>query len=180
MHLRKGFTLVELIVVIGIIGILATLGIGSYANIQKAARDAKRLSDMKDIQTALAQYYAQNGHYENVYTYGEGGPCGGWDSSYNDNNGNGIPFVDFLETSGLIEDVPTDSLDSTTKSNCGNYAYYRYNAGSYSCPTAKGNYYVLGIRNLENTTGPHKSSRGWSCPDRNWQTEFEWVVGVYE
>ncbi len=52
---KDGFTLVELIVVIGIIGILATLGMSSYANIQERARTTKAIADMTDIKKALLQ-----------------------------------------------------------------------------------------------------------------------------
>lgn len=57
MKKKEGFSLIELLVVIAIIGILATIGLNSYQNIMKTARDAKRKSDLKDIQMAYEQYY---------------------------------------------------------------------------------------------------------------------------
>lgn len=56
--MRKAFTLLELLVVIGIIGILVALGTVSYSTAQKKARDAKRKNDLKAIQNALEQYYS--------------------------------------------------------------------------------------------------------------------------
>lgn len=57
-----GFTLLELLVVISIIVILVTIGMSSYSTAQKKGRDAKRKSDLKEIQTALEQYYAVCGY----------------------------------------------------------------------------------------------------------------------
>lgn len=54
----KAFTLLELLVVIGIIAIIVSLGFASYSTTQKKVRDAKRKSDLKEIQNALEQYYA--------------------------------------------------------------------------------------------------------------------------
>lgn len=56
--MKKGFTLLEMLVVIGIIAILVSIGISSYSTAQKKARDAKRKSDLKSIQSALEQYYS--------------------------------------------------------------------------------------------------------------------------
>ncbi len=51
-----GFTLVELLITIGIIGILATVTVISVQNAQVKARDAKRLSEIKSLGTALDIY----------------------------------------------------------------------------------------------------------------------------
>lgn len=53
----KGFTLIELLVVIAIIGLLSTLTIVSLNTARARARDAKRVSDVKQMQTALEMYF---------------------------------------------------------------------------------------------------------------------------
>ena len=60
---RKGFTLLELLVVISIIGILVALGAVAFSTAQKKGRDAKRRGDMKAMQNAFEQYYAVNSTY---------------------------------------------------------------------------------------------------------------------
>ena len=57
MKKKKGFTLVELLVVIAIIGLLSTLAFISLNNARSKARDAKRVSDVRQIQSALELYY---------------------------------------------------------------------------------------------------------------------------
>lgn len=60
---RKGFTLIELLVVIAIIGLLATLAVVALNNARMKSRDAKRVSDIKQVQTALELYFNdQNGY----------------------------------------------------------------------------------------------------------------------
>ena len=57
---KTGFTLVELLVVIAIIGILSTLAVVSLNGARSKARDARRLSDLKAVQSALELYRDDN------------------------------------------------------------------------------------------------------------------------
>ncbi len=59
----KGFTLIELLVVIAIIGLLSTLAVVALNTARVKSRDAKRISDVKQVQTALELYYADKGTY---------------------------------------------------------------------------------------------------------------------
>jgi len=59
----KGFTLIELLVVIAIIGILATIVMVSLNTARAKARDARRISDIRQTQLALQMYYDTNGSY---------------------------------------------------------------------------------------------------------------------
>jgi prepilin-type N-terminal cleavage/methylation domain-containing protein len=56
--LKQGFTLIELLVVISIIALLSTLAVVSLNSTRAKSRDAKRITDIKQVQTALELYYA--------------------------------------------------------------------------------------------------------------------------
>lgn len=60
---NRGFTLIELLVVIAIIGILSTLSIVALNNARQRARDAKRVFDIRQIQTALTLYFNDKNEY---------------------------------------------------------------------------------------------------------------------
>lgn len=60
---KRGFTLVELLIVIAVIAGLSTMFISSYPASQKRARDAIRRSDIKQYQTSMEVYANKNGNY---------------------------------------------------------------------------------------------------------------------
>jgi len=57
LKITSGFTLVELLVVVSIIGVLVTIAVQNFRSAQMRGRDAVRKSDLKNIQTALRLYY---------------------------------------------------------------------------------------------------------------------------
>jgi type II secretion system protein G len=67
-RVSKGFTLVELLVVIAIIGILATIILVSLGTARRRARDARRISDIRQIALALQLFREDNTAYpQNAY-----------------------------------------------------------------------------------------------------------------
>ena len=61
--LKKGFTIIELLVSIVVIGILISITIASYTNIQQRARDSERESDITQVKIALEKYHADKSMY---------------------------------------------------------------------------------------------------------------------
>lgn len=60
---KQAFTLIELLVVIAIIGILSTLAVVALQGARGKARDAKRITDIRQMQTALELYYTDWNEY---------------------------------------------------------------------------------------------------------------------
>ncbi len=63
---NKGFTIVELLIVIVVIGILALLVVTTYAGIQQKARNTKRQTDVAALQTQIEAFYQTAGYYPNL------------------------------------------------------------------------------------------------------------------
>ena len=170
----RGFTLVELIVVIGIISLLSSIVLASLGNARAKARDARRLADMHNIRTALELYRSKYG----VYPEEGGGTCGGFDAGYDKPNGD-TTFIPGLVSDGIFSQTPGDPLSDGCAPAGGDHIYkYEYKENGTGCQKP---YYILGIKNMETiTTGTHPSSPGFlECPSLDLST-FEWVIGNYQ
>lgn len=85
---HRGFTLIELLVVIAIIGILSSVVLASLNTARQKARDARRISDIKNLQLAL-------------------------ELSADDHGGNYPAALADLVTDGYISVVPLDPSDDS-------------------------------------------------------------------
>lgn len=94
---RSGFTMIELLITISIIAILAAIGLVSYNIVMKQGRDARRQSDLRAIQSALEQYYHDQGFYPSA-------------KAADDTSGNTVNGLD---------DILTESASTPFTSNTG-------------------------------------------------------------
>ena len=85
MKKQKGFTLIELLVVIAIIAILSTVVMAGLNSARSKGRDARRLSDIKQMQSALELYFDSCGGYPTVgstLSTGDGTGCSGSNTKF--------------------------------------------------------------------------------------------------
>ncbi len=106
--LSKGFSLIELLVVITIIAIITVVGAFRYLTVQEKARDAKRKNDIEQLRIAFDLYRADTGLYPNP--------------------GGGAYSVDpatfgYLVTNGYIDSIPSDPKRGYGGYKNGGYMY---------------------------------------------------------
>lgn len=77
---KRGFTIVELLIVIVVIGILAAISLIAYNQTQARARDSKRIADAKSIIKVLEMHYTENGEYP-VANSPSAAAMNGWSST---------------------------------------------------------------------------------------------------
>lgn len=147
MVLGAGFTLVELLVVMAIIGLLASVVVVSTNVMRKKARDSRRIADLKQTQVAIELYYQYNGRYP-PSCKGDGGTNGvNWGAEKVDAYGAPCPdnyIVGLAPT--YLQALPRDPI--TGQSNChlgwcGEYLYTTINNGQ--------DYKLMAYRSMEST-----------------------------
>ncbi len=134
---QKGFTLIELLVVIAIIGLLSTLAVVALNNARAKSRDAKRVSDIKQLQTSLELFFADNNAYPVEATDVTLGVANTRDAFCSS-----LGFTDDCSSGGTVYmgSVPQNPTPAAT-----NLPHYTYNS-------AAGVNYTLEF-GLENVTG---------------------------
>jgi len=148
--MKRGFTLIELLVVIAIIGMLSSVVLASLNTARGSARDARRLEDLRQLQTAMELYYGDHG----MYPCENASACAGQSVNANGKIGEGSGLDTLLAP--YIGSIPVDPLgpgDST------HYYYYdaRQSCGGVSQPIA-----VIFARAMENTSGnSDKTCTSW-------------------
>ncbi len=130
---KKGFTLIEILVVIAIIGLVASVVLVSLNNARKKARDARRLSDVHQIVLALNIYLDEKGEWP---ARTADACCDGWDQGPCESDNT---FIQSLADEGIMSKVPVDP-NGGSGTGCYGYNYYVYGAGNYGCESAKGRF----------------------------------------
>ena len=63
MRNNKGFTFIEMLIVVAIIGILASIILVGLSGFRNRGRDTRRIADLREVQNGLELYYTKNGTY---------------------------------------------------------------------------------------------------------------------
>jgi general secretion pathway protein G len=119
---QSGFTIVELLIVIVIIGILAGLVITTFVGIQQRARNSERQTDINSISNQLEAYFAKNSGYPTLANLND--PA--WRS------GNDIKMGDNDKALADPSSPTVTTLSATTPTATGN-AYSYNGVGPASC-----------------------------------------------
>jgi prepilin-type N-terminal cleavage/methylation domain-containing protein len=135
---NRGFTIVELLIVIVVIGILAALVIVTYNGIQQKARDTERKTDIKAVQGHLEAYWADNAKYPTLTEAN--------DATFRTANFKGLDLSAFADP----KNAASQQLCATAAANC--YGYTVTPAGCDNTATDCTNYTLTA--DLESNTTP--------------------------
>jgi len=148
LKIQKGFTLVELLVVISIIALLASIVFASLNSARGKARDARRVADFRQLQTALEFYYDSNNAYpfiSGICNPGLNDHGDQWCRDTRDNSGN-VPIDNWIP--GLAPYLP--SMPHNPKPYSQSSWPYHYAANPVWAGSTNQRYWLMVM--LENTS----------------------------
>ena len=61
-----GFTFIEMLIVLTIIGLLVSIGVTQFVKVQRKGRDSQRMADLRQVQAALEMYRSEQGAYPDI------------------------------------------------------------------------------------------------------------------
>lgn len=136
-RLAKGFTIVELLIVIVVIAILAAITIVAYNGVQARARDSKRASDISYIEKAIRAYNTLNDGVPLTYgasAYTTGGTVyTGWDAS---TSSTWLGFLKSMSGSIPVDPINRFAAGSPDPPAAGNLVYFYYCYSAATGPSA--------------------------------------------
>lgn len=137
MHSKKGFTVLELLVVVAVIAILSSIALVLTSGTKEKSRDSRRMEDIRQMQNALNLYYTNHNRFpietSKVTITGSD------------------DFSNILIADGVIEEVPADPLHPSRT-----YTYQSDDSGSdYTVTFCLETNTVAGFsEGCNNTVGP--------------------------
>jgi prepilin-type N-terminal cleavage/methylation domain-containing protein len=113
---RRGFTLIELMIVVVIIGILAAIAIPKFTAVSRDAKESEAPGVLKQIYTLETRYYQKSDAYATSIAVLEGGPAVGQDAKYYDfgvtSHATGFCATAVPNTQGTSAGVASQSIDA--------------------------------------------------------------------
>jgi prepilin-type N-terminal cleavage/methylation domain-containing protein len=177
-NFKKGFTLVELLVVISIIGFLSTVILVGFSGLREKTRDIKRVGVLDQTQKALETYYLRYKYYPNI---SQGGTC----EVQTCTNGDGWETLrTILQNEGLMNSLPAKSdgyiycSDKTSNSqeyvlksvletnyealngpnDFDGYFYTDWSCDDLACSDGARNFCLVNCQNVSGLEGPSDES----------------------
>ena len=159
----SGFTIVELLIVIVVIAVLATITVVAYNGIQTRARDSIRYADAKVIIKALELYKADKGSYPPTGPTTAAICPTAHTNGYDYSDATDGKWLQALITGGYVSKVPVAPNNGCTSY----YRYLRPTATSYGCSSRTSSYYILEVVGVESQPTPSDASD--PSNGTNWQ-----------
>jgi len=109
---KQGFTLIEILIVVAIIGLLASVVLVGLGSFRTRGRDSRRIADLREVQNGLELYYTKNQSYPDAAS---------WDA-----------LKTALISAGIgLSDIPNDPIIGRNYGYCKTSDNYNYVVAAY-------------------------------------------------